>query len=132
MGAERQVPPRDAGAPAPQEPTRREFVDHMLVVALGATAVAAAVPALAYIVPPESGEPEESSVVLPFAAEELQPNSGRIFRFGNEPGMVLRTPSGELRAFAARCTRPILRKPFHIHELAARIEEVAAARTAAG
>ncbi len=93
-----------AGAPAPQEPTRREFVDHMLVVALGATGVAAAVPALAYIVPPEGGEPEEASVVLPFPAEELQPNSGRIFRFGNEPGMVLRTPSGELRAFAARCT----------------------------
>ncbi len=93
-----------AGAPAPQEPTRREFVDHMLAVALGATAVAAAVPALAYIVPPEGGEAQEASVVLPFAAEELAPNSGRIFRFGNEPGMVLRTPAGELRAFAARCT----------------------------
>ncbi len=36
--------------------------------------------------------------------------------------------SGEAAAFAARCTRPILRKPFHIHDLAAHIEEIATAR----
>lgn len=40
--------------------------------------------------------------------------------------------SEEAAAFAARCTRPILRKPFHIQDLAARIAEVAAARSAAG
>ena len=40
--------------------------------------------------------------------------------------------SEEAAAFARRCRRPILRKPFHIHELAARIEEAAAARVAAG
>lgn len=91
-------------APTPPEPTRREFVDHLLTVALGATAVAVAVPALGYVVPPEQAESQEGSVVLTFPAEELAPNSGRIFRFGNEPGLIVRTPSGELRAFAARCT----------------------------
>ena len=30
--------------------------------------------------------------------------SGRIFRFGNKPGILIRTPSGELRAFTAICT----------------------------
>jgi signal transduction histidine kinase/CheY-like chemotaxis protein len=38
--------------------------------------------------------------------------------------------SEDAAAFAQRCTRPILRKPFHIDELAARIEGIAAARTA--
>jgi len=40
--------------------------------------------------------------------------------------------SAEAVAFAARCIRPILRKPFHIRELAERIEEVAATQTAGG
>ena len=85
-------------------PTRREFVDGLLTCALGATAIAVALPVAGYLVPPDSPESQDASVVLPFAAEELLPNSGRVFRFGNEPGIVLRTPSGELRAFSARCT----------------------------
>jgi len=36
----------------------------------------------------------------------VAPNSGQIFKFGNEPGILIRTPSpsGELRAFSAVCT----------------------------
>ncbi len=85
-------------------PTRREFVDVMLLGALGATAIAAAVPALQYLVPPESGESQAAETVLPFPAEELAKNTGRIFKFGNEPGLVVRTETGEVRAFSARCT----------------------------
>lgn len=92
-----------AGADGP-EPTRRELVDVLLVGALGATAIAALVPALGYIVPPDVGESEEASAVLPFALEELPRNSGRIFKFGNEPGLVIRTDKGDVRAFGARCT----------------------------
>jgi Rieske Fe-S protein len=93
----------DASGPA-EEPTRREFVDWMLVSALGMSAVAAVVPAAAYLVPPEGGESQAASVVLPFAAEDLKPNSGRIFKFGNKPGLVVKTAGGELRAFSAQCT----------------------------
>jgi Rieske Fe-S protein len=95
--------PDDAPGPA-EEPTRREFVDWMLVSALGMSAVAAVVPAAAYLVPPEGGESQAASVVLPFAAEDLKPNSGRIFKFGNKPGLVVKTAGGELRAFSAQCT----------------------------
>jgi Rieske Fe-S protein len=34
----------------------------------------------------------------------VQPNSGRIFKFGNRPGILVRTPAGELRGFSAVCT----------------------------
>ena len=33
-----------------------------------------------------------------------KPNSGKIFRFGNRPGLLLRTASGEYRAMSATCT----------------------------
>ncbi|MHC5211101.1 MAG: QcrA and Rieske domain-containing protein [Planctomycetota bacterium] len=85
-------------------PNRREFVDIMLASALGMSAVAAAFPAVLYLVPPEGGESQTASVVLDFAAEDLKPNSGRIFKFGNKPGLVVKTQGGEVRAFSAQCT----------------------------
>jgi hypothetical protein len=96
------------------EPTRREFVDLMVAGALGMTAIAAIVPAVSYLVPPEGGEAQTASTVLPFAAEELPANSGRIFKFGSKPALVVKTAGGEMRAFsrsartsAASCsTRP--------------------------
>jgi Rieske Fe-S protein len=33
------------------------------------------------------------------------PNSGRIFKFGNRPGIVILTATGEWRVFSAVCTR---------------------------
>jgi len=88
----------------PPAPTRREFCDLMLAGSLSLSAVAALYPALSYLVPPESGEAQTASVVLPFPAEDLKPNSGRVFRFGSAPGLVVKLPSGEVRAFSARCT----------------------------
>ena len=43
-------------------------------------------------------------MTLPFPLSDVANNSGRIFKFGNRPGILVRTPSGELRAFTARCT----------------------------
>lgn len=38
--------------------------------------------------------------------KSVAPNSGQIFKFGHDPGILIRTPSpsGELRAFSAVCT----------------------------
>lgn len=98
------MPSPSEDRPAGQGPSRREFVDVLLAGSLGLTAIAALYPAVNYVVPPEGGEPETSSVVLPFTAEDLKPNSGRIFKFGSAPGLVLKTPADEVRAFDARCT----------------------------
>ncbi len=35
---------------------------------------------------------------------ELAPNTSKIFKFGNSPGIIIHTPQGELRAFTAICT----------------------------
>lgn len=84
--------------------TRRRFVNWLL--AASGTAVGAAVlyPVIRYLIPPEAAEAANRQVTLDIEPGGLPPNSGRIFRFGSEPGIVIRTPSGELRAFSAVCT----------------------------
>jgi Rieske Fe-S protein len=36
--------------------------------------------------------------------DDIAPNEAQIFKFGSRPGIILRTPEGELRAFSASCT----------------------------
>ena len=54
--------------------------------------------------PPPAGESSASSVTLPFPPGDVAVNSARAFRFGNKPGILVRTDTGELRAFSAVCT----------------------------
>ncbi len=61
-------------------------------------------PVLRYLVPPVSGESATTGVTLDVGPQDVPPNTGQIFRFGNRPGILIRTPSGELRAFSAVCT----------------------------
>jgi Rieske Fe-S protein len=84
--------------------SRKRFIDWLLGTSVGGFLAAVLYPALRYWVPPEVPESALSTVVLPFEAGEVAPNSGRIFRFGERPGILVRTPEGELRAFSARCT----------------------------
>jgi Rieske Fe-S protein len=70
---------------------------------MGAVCVAVLYPVVRYLIPPEVPEAESLRVV---AAQEgeLNPNQAKIFRFGSRPGILVRTPDGEYRAFAATCT----------------------------
>lgn len=61
-------------------------------------------PILRYLIPPVAAESRAASVSLSIRAADLTPNSGKIFSFGSQPGIVIRTPGGELRAFSAVCT----------------------------
>lgn len=93
-------------AHAAREPAgfdRRTFLDAVLAVGFVSTAAAIAYPVSRFLVPPASGEPATSSVVACKAAE-LKLNSGLIFRFGEKPGIAVRTPEGDVRAFNAVCT----------------------------
>ncbi|MCL4551097.1 MAG: Rieske (2Fe-2S) protein [Bacteroidetes bacterium] len=60
-------------------------------------------PIISYLIPPKTTEPTPSSVLVAKLGE-LKPNSGKIFRFGNKPGILINTPNGELKAFTAVCT----------------------------
>ena len=42
--------------------------------------------------------------VVAARTEELPPNSGRLFRFGSRPGIVVRSVDGRIKAFSAICT----------------------------
>jgi cytochrome b6-f complex iron-sulfur subunit len=84
--------------------TRKRFVDWLLGTSFGGFLAAVIYPVARYIVPPEVPESSVNSVTLSFGADEVPSNFGRIFKFGNRPGILIRTPGGEFRAFSAICT----------------------------
>lgn len=83
---------------------RRGFLNWFLATSVGAFVVSISYPVARYLVPPSSGQSSVASVTLKIPPAEIRPNSGQIFRFGSRPGIVLRTPTGDLRAFSAVCT----------------------------
>jgi len=82
---------------------RRRFVGVLLGGGFLATAVAFVYPVLRYLVPPKTADLGGDSVVAGRVGE-LRPNTGKIFRFGSRPGLLIRTASGEYRAMSATCT----------------------------
>lgn len=90
--------------PGSEDMPRSRFLNILLGTGAGGLAAAVLYPVGIYVVPPEAPESASSSVVLSFAPVDIPPNSGRIFKFGSKPGILIRTPGGELRAFSAVCT----------------------------
>jgi len=84
--------------------SRRGFINWILGSSLGGLILAVLYPVSRYLIPPAAGESTAASVTLSMKPEDIPANSGQIFKFGNQPGILVRTPSGELRAFAAGCT----------------------------
>ncbi|OFW08435.1 MAG: hypothetical protein A3H96_21285 [Acidobacteria bacterium RIFCSPLOWO2_02_FULL_67_36] len=90
-------------APASGEPERRTFLNWLL--GSWATGVAASIfyPILRYLIPPDIPEAATRSVDAG-KASTLLPNSGRVVAFGSAPAIVVRTATGDYRAFSAVCT----------------------------
>ena len=87
----------------PERFNRRRFLDSLLATGFVSTVVAMAYPVWRYLIPPASAEPATHSVVAA-QASQVGPNSGMLFKFGSKPGILIRTPEGELQAFSAVCT----------------------------
>jgi len=83
--------------------TRRKFLNYILGGGISALIIIAAYSLFCYIMPPEGAETAVSSVVAARFGE-LALNSGRIFKFGDKPGILINTVAGELLAFNAVCT----------------------------
>jgi len=98
--AERSSPPTTARP----HPSRRKFLDWLLGTSLVGFMASVLYPVLRYLIPPVAGEAATGSVTLPFKPEEISANSGRIFKFGNRPGILIRTQTDELHALSATCT----------------------------
>lgn len=84
--------------------SRKRFVDWLLGTSAGGFVAAVFYPVVRYIIPPEVPESAVNSVTLAFTPNDVPSNTGRIFKFGNRPGLLVKTPSGELRAFSGICT----------------------------
>ena len=92
----------------PDKPTvmasgRRRFLDYLLASGVVTTLSAIFYPIIRFMSPPQIVEAMQNSVVAA-KINELPPNSGKIFKFGNKPGLIVRTATGELKAFSAVCT----------------------------
>jgi cytochrome b6-f complex iron-sulfur subunit len=74
-----------------------------LSTSLGATVMSVVYPVVQFLIPPAVSEAQQNNVVAG-SAKELKPNSGKVFKFGSRPAIVVRTPTGEFRAFSAICT----------------------------
>jgi cytochrome b6-f complex iron-sulfur subunit len=83
---------------------RRGFINWFLGTSAGALLVAVLYPVGRYLVPPPVAESATGTVTLPLKPDDVKPNTGQIFKFGNRPAILVRTPAGELRAFSAVCT----------------------------
>lgn len=94
---------RSAKPPLSTQVHRRGFVEMLLAGGFLATAAAFVYPILRYFVPPQTADLGGDSVVAGKVGD-LAPNSGKIFRFGSRPGLLIRTAEGEYRAMSAVCT----------------------------
>lgn len=84
-------------------PSRRRFLDYLLGTTTIATLGAIVYPIFKFMSPPQVVESTENSVVAAKLGE-VRLNSGKIFKFGNKPGILVRTSAGELKAVSAVCT----------------------------
>ena len=88
---------------SPKLPERRRFLDYLIGTSVFATLAAIFYPIAKFMVPPEVVEAQANSMVVGKNAE-FATNSGKIFKFGSKPGLIIRTETGDLKAFSASCT----------------------------
>lgn len=91
------------GDEAKAQISRRGLLDLLLSGSLISFVFSVVYPVWRYIAPPRIAESVASSTVAAKIGE-LAPNSGKIFRFGSKPAILVHTTSGEWRAFSAVCT----------------------------
>jgi Rieske Fe-S protein len=87
----------------PTDPSRRRLLDYLLGTSAVATVAAILYPIFKFMVPPQVVEAQANSVPVGKNAD-FPTNTGKIFKFGSKPGIMIRTETGDLKAFSASCT----------------------------
>ena len=83
---------------------RRNWLNWFLSTTAGAFLVSVTYPLSRYLIPPDVEESTANTVTLALKPQEVKPNSGQIFRFGSQAGILVKDTNGELKAFSAVCT----------------------------
>jgi len=81
----------------------RRWVNLLLGSGVVASIISFIYPAMRYIIPPPVAE-SASRFVVAAKVGELKNNSGKIFKFGSRPALLVRLADGSYRAFSAVCT----------------------------
>jgi Rieske Fe-S protein len=88
--------------PEQSQPSRR-WVSVLLGTGVVASIASFLYPALRYIIPPPVSESTSRSAVAAQVGE-LKNNTSKVFKFGSEPAILIRTADGKYKAFSAVCT----------------------------
>ena len=96
-------PPAEAEPCQECSPGRRRVLNGLLGITATTWLGSVAYPVVRFLIPPEGPAIRETSVKVGVAGD-FKPNSGTMFRIGNKPGLLVRTATGEFRAFIAICT----------------------------
>ena len=83
--------------------SRRNFLDILLGASVFGWVGSVLYPVFEYFKVPPRKEDRPASIVAA-KIQDLKPNQGVIFKFGSEPGLLIMSPDGQLRAFSATCT----------------------------
>ena len=86
-----------------KDKNRRSFSNMILGGGIFLVSGSVLYPVVKFMTPPEVTEAETSSV-LAGTVDTMGPGTGKAFRFGSKPGLLVRTESGEFTAFIAICT----------------------------
>jgi cytochrome b6-f complex iron-sulfur subunit len=82
---------------------RRQIGNLILGGSFLATAAAFLFPIVRYILPSKQAESGQKRVTAG-KVKDFSPNSGKIFKFGSAPAMLVNTAEGQFLAFSAVCT----------------------------
>jgi cytochrome b6-f complex iron-sulfur subunit len=83
---------------------RRSFLDWLLGVSALGTLAAIVYPVVKFVFPPARPKGRAKGAVLAARVSELPPDQGKVFALGSRPAILVHTPDGKWRAFAARCS----------------------------
>lgn len=93
----------DANKNKEPKPARRRFLELLLGTGVTASLISFLYPVIRYLIPPPRTD-LGSSTVLAAKVGDLKVNSGKIFRFGDKPALLILTQSDKYLAFTAVCT----------------------------
>jgi len=86
-----------------ERPPRRHFLEIFLGTGIVASLISFLYPVIRYLIPPPRSD-LGSNTVLAANVGALRVNSGKIFRFGDKPAILILTPGDKYVAFTAVCT----------------------------
>jgi Rieske Fe-S protein len=86
-----------------EKQTRRDFLNWVLGLGFFGWLLAVLYPIYSYLNPPKAPEVDVSNLEIA-KVSEVPDNSSKMFKMGNKPGILIRTPDGQFKAFSAVCT----------------------------